>query len=217
MDGQEQWTMLFELTTPFNRIVTNEPVGVTLLGCRRNDNGVEEPYGVLEGLGIIFGLPVVQEYPLQTLEEVLAAASALNGEQDEGFVVVDKDFHRIKVKSPAYVALHHVKDAASPKNFVDVIRRGEASEFLSAFPDLKAEFDRLQKRYELLVWRIKVAWGLSKNIADQKEFAQHVMSTNKNIAPALFTLRSHKAEDARDYLLNARLEKVIEMMEGLDD
>jgi hypothetical protein len=52
-----------------------------------------------------------RSYPLKTIDECISAAMELNRDseeeiKDEGFVVVDGQHRRIKIKSPAYIALH---------------------------------------------------------------------------------------------------------------
>jgi hypothetical protein len=52
-----------------------------------------------------------RSFALKSMNECLDAALALNkgGEiEDEGFVVVDEKHNRVKIKSPAYVAMHRL-------------------------------------------------------------------------------------------------------------
>ena len=50
-------------------------------------------------------------YGFSSIEEVVTACNKLNPVQDEGYVLVDKDFNRVKVKNPQYVALSHLGDS----------------------------------------------------------------------------------------------------------
>lgn len=96
-------TYLFELVSPKMRVVIKYPkTHIYHIGTRRisgeelsEDIGVEKP----------------REFDIHTLRDCIKAAEALNqnGEvEDEGYVVVDKNYHRIKVKSPEYILLHGV-------------------------------------------------------------------------------------------------------------
>lgn len=105
--NNKELTYIFELVGPQNRIVVKYPITkLNLIGIRSNKTGDEMP------IDINFAKP--QEYPLKTFDDCVAAAKALNPNdniQKEGFVVVDRSsypdgWHRIKIKSPEYVAMH---------------------------------------------------------------------------------------------------------------
>ena len=75
------------------------------------------------------GVDRPKEYSLHSLEECIAAAKALNPDNtvtQEGFVVVDNQFHRVKVKSPAYFMLHHAvnNDVITKERIISTIRNG---------------------------------------------------------------------------------------------
>lgn len=56
----------------------------------------------------------------------------------EGFVVRDKDFRRVKVKTPQYVALGHLniydQDNLNFGHMLRIVMLSEGSEFLTYFP-----------------------------------------------------------------------------------
>ena len=98
------YTYIFELVSPYNKIVIDYKKPMLYhLGTRSNLNGRE--------LNVDIEIQKPALYPIHTFEDALAAAEKLNvADKDvehEGFVVVDKNWHRIKIKSPAYLALHH--------------------------------------------------------------------------------------------------------------
>lgn len=101
-------TYIFELVSPMNRVVVD--YGFTSLyhlGTRNNLTGVE--------MDVDIGVKKPKSYPISSLSDCIKAAVLLNKEncdtgeiQNEGFVVVDKNWHRVKIKSPDYIMLHHV-------------------------------------------------------------------------------------------------------------
>ncbi len=108
-------TYIFELVSPQNRIVIEYPYcRLFHIGTRTNISGRER----LVDIGIV----KPAEYSLHSLKECIAAAKLLNRSEDqsendaellssvkkEGFVVVDIHFNRVKIKSPDYLAIHHV-------------------------------------------------------------------------------------------------------------
>ena len=97
-------TYIFELVSPFNKVVIDYKTPMLYhLGARSNETGEE--------FNIDIGIQKPKEYPIHTYEAALAAATELNAGttevKSEGFVVVDKNWHRVKIKSPEYLAAHH--------------------------------------------------------------------------------------------------------------
>ncbi len=93
-------TYVLELTSPYNRVVVDYPeIKLTLLGARNNITFQE--YDCRE---ISTPFPVVHHYPFNSYDVMIEHVSAINPKENEGIVVRDKNFNRIKVKSAAYVA-----------------------------------------------------------------------------------------------------------------
>jgi len=89
---------------------------------------------------------------IQTLQSAVEQAQHLNPVSQEGFVAVDRRFRRVKVKSPGYVALHHLGsnvDRSLPRTtdprlrrrrLLQISRTREGAEFLCYYPELCDEF-----------------------------------------------------------------------------
>ncbi len=120
--GHKRYTYLFELTSFFNRVVVPyRNSKLTLLGARRDD-GIE--------LSSAFYAPfpavnVVKEYNFNSVQDMVAFAKNLNGTEGEGFVVVDNNFNRVKVKGENYLALAHMKEGFGPRRVLEVVRNAE--------------------------------------------------------------------------------------------
>ena len=133
-------TYIFELVSRYNRVVIDYNCEPTLwhIGTRNNLTGLES----VEDIGVKHPA----EYPLHSLEDCIAAAAKLNDSTQsvtaEGYVVVDADWHRIKVKSPAYVAIHNLipNGEISDEKIIELILLGDTDEILTYIPSLK---DRL--------------------------------------------------------------------------
>jgi RNA ligase. len=184
-----QYTYLFELCCPENRVVVqHQKPRLVLHGIRDLATGceirpLETPWHNF------FETP--RSFPLTSIEEALEAAKHLDPLQQEGYVVCDAQFNRVKVKSPAYLALHHAKDGLlSLKHMALIIRTGEAGELeqaLKAFPELKPHFDELVVRYGEIVQQANASYLKIKYIENQKEFA---MAAQKEYYPGiLFAMR----------------------------
>ena len=99
-------TYLFELVSPMTQVVIRyDKTTLYYLATRDNMTGNEVDDDEFEG----FKSP--KSFFLRSVDECIKAAMELNRDsnddvKDEGFVVVDGNNNRIKIKSPAYIALH---------------------------------------------------------------------------------------------------------------
>lgn len=76
-------------------------------------------------------------YKFSSLGETISFATTLSA-QEEGFVVVDGDWHRVKIKRDAYIQLHHMRgEAVTSKRVLALILLNEVGEFLNYFPEYK--------------------------------------------------------------------------------
>jgi hypothetical protein len=130
----------------------------------------------------------------------------------EGYVIVDAAFNRIKVKHPGYVALHHLRDNLTPKGIMDVVRKGETGEVLASFPEWQDEFDRVRRAYDWLVERITLRWLISRGQPTQKDFALAVKDFP--YSGVLFALRKGTVQSVREALVDTRLDRLMEWTTG---
>ena len=120
-------TFMFELCDQPNRIVVkHDKPRLVLHGARDLSTGRELDRGELKQIAEAYNWDYVRSYAITSIEECLAAAEALDPIKTEGFVVVDAEFHRVKIKSPRYVILHHMKGATTPRRAIRALadRRG---------------------------------------------------------------------------------------------
>jgi hypothetical protein len=191
------FTYMFELTSPYNRVVVDHKVSkITLIGIR--DLFLREwPVDSDYGLALVKNPDyIVKAYSLSTLDDCLSAAAKMNPLQQEGFVAVgyERDaignFPRQKIKSPSYVALHHMKNSCSLSKLADVIRQGEYQEMLIAiktYPELEVRFLDLIKKYEEIVETCNNQFDDIKHIENQKDFA--LLACQTPYSTVLFTMR----------------------------
>ena len=101
----KNYTYIFELVSPETQVIVRYPVPKLFhIGTRDNNSGVEYRFNI--------GIDRPKVYSIKTLEDCLEAARHLNQNGDEikkeGFVVVDHNWNRVKVKSPEYVQMHYL-------------------------------------------------------------------------------------------------------------
>lgn len=121
-------TYIFELVSPRTRVVV--PYETTMLyhiGTRSNLTGEEWDVDI--------GIRKPEMYPIHSLGECVEMAIRLNQTDSdeilaEGFVVVDSSWNRVKVKSPDYIAKHHLMQMKS------IPKRECVQMILSASPEM---------------------------------------------------------------------------------
>lgn len=198
----------FELTSPFNRVVVQHPTeGLTLLGARDLKTQLEVSS---VDAHLMCGVPYVREFTLTSFDEIAATFTEMSPLSQEGYVVVDGAFNRVKVKHPGYVALHHAKDGISRKAFVEIVRNGERSEVLSAFPEFKPMMDDAAARFDELSRQLEADYLRLCSIPVQKDFAVEAVKTR--CPGALFAVRAKKADSIRGFLKDMRIDAVMEML-----
>lgn len=205
----ENHCFAFELMGPANRVVVvHEKPWLRLLGVRNRVTGDQFMPEEYEG---IVGIPAVRSFPLTSLDEILASFEHISPVSQEGYVVVDRHFNRVKIKHPGYVALHHAKDGMGPKAFAEIARTGEVGEVVSAFPEFQPLIEGARARYEALLDSVRRDYARLGEIASQKEFAGEALKTP--YSAALFKMR--KGADPAAFLREVAIEKLMDWMDAV--
>ena len=210
-------TYMFELTSPWNQVVVQwKETKVWFLGERDNLTFQETFYGD-HSLACVFDTPKV--YPITSIDQCVAAASALP-EDEEGYVVCDKDFNRIKVKSPRYVQLHYMANNQnwSGRRVLEILLAGEVSEYIAYFPKFKTAFDFVKGKYDAYVQELRDTKDAIDDLLEvyngsmpKKNFAKWVFAINtvrphSGFAFAYFdcvyggVVKEHPIRSVKDYI-----------------
>ena len=213
LPGASDLCFAFELMGPLNRIVVvHEKPWLRLLAVRDRVTGQQF---LPEQWADVVGIPAVRSFPLGTIEEIHASFEHISPVSQEGYVVVDGAFNRVKIKHPGYVALHHAKDGMGPKAFVEIARTGEVSEVIGAFPEFKPLIEEARAKYEALVQAVKASYAPIKDAENQKAFALEALKTP--YSAALFQMR--KGVDLEQFFRDVAVDKLMGWMgiEATDD
>lgn len=212
-------TYCFELQTPANRIVVrHETNKLTCLTARINRDNCESEWQrpTLELICKELNWPIVDEYPLASIEDCLAAAEALDPIQAEGFVVVDSNFNRVKIKSPRYVALHHLRSAFSTRRVIELwqIKPEEIEELTLYFPELRPDILKVTDILDKVIFDCFNDFVTHKNAPTRKDFATAVK--DKPWSAVLFKLHSESVENqSADTVKNILKKMTVPAMERL--
>jgi len=210
------YTYVFELTTPYNIVV--KPHGessASLLTVRNLETFKEVSFEELTIIAEKLGVPRVKAYDLN-INNIGALLKTFEKMvwHDEGYVVVDANHNRVKIKNPAYVAVHHLKGKTAEHNILTIVKFNEIEEFASTFPERKNELYKLKTNYDALVAKLNSVWDelktlRPKNITPQekKKYAQAVFEVCdkievKNFTGLFFGLNDGKVSSVEEFVAN---------------
>jgi len=193
------WTFMFELTSPYNRIIVPyRETKLFLLACR-DPRGVEHtPEWAVKEFSLSFDTPHV--YPLKDIDAVIEYCQAADSNDREGVVVQDGNFNRIKIKTDHYRSLFYLKgeDHFSDSRLFDAIRQGSIDDAVAAWPEITQRTDEITAEWigfrntvsDLCKKGIAFYQECQKDYSDPKEakkrYASFVMGDHKTFSTFLF-------------------------------
>jgi len=195
-------TFVFELTSPINRIVCNYSEAKLTLLAVRNNLTLEEDFPQNWIAKDEFGLDCAKVYSFDDVNHMIEVIRSWNPEDHEGVVVKDKNWNRVKIKNPSYVAYNHMRDslATSIRGCVEVILLGKEDDVIGMMPEpIAKRILRLKPVIQEVLSRTQRDWEELRNIDDMKHFAQEAVL--RLWPPALFALKRGKTPDLRTFAL----------------
>jgi hypothetical protein len=213
---EEGFTYMFELCTPWNKVVIpHKDCSLFFIGCRDNKTFQESRFWE-HPMAKVFPTPRI--FPMKTLGQCLSAAEKLPWDE-EGYVVVDKDFNRVKIKSPQYLAVHRLSGngVMSAKRSLDIVKLNEIEEICSYFPEFRKPLETAKNTLDGFVKTDETAWEKLKaeNLPDRKSQASWVLK-NFRCPSAAFTVLDGKAGSIKDWYYSQNSEKLAKLL-GLKD
>lgn len=201
------YNYMFELMTPFNIVVTQHLDYKILLHGVRNIKTLKEIH--------IHNFPNIFQVKTHDLKNINDIKNTFNDMtwQDEGYVICDNNFNRIKIKNPSYVSAHYIRSGMSPYHVMSVIKTNELSEFLIYFPTRYDELNELQEKYNNLINKLTLIYNTElKSLIttlSNKEYAikaqeiciKYNLITPINFIHLFFSLKNNK-HDIKSYINN---------------
>jgi hypothetical protein len=203
-------TYMFELTTPHNRVIVPYfDFNLTHIGTRNNISFQE--------LNEDIGVAKPKVYKCNNLNDLIQMAAELPC-SDEGYVVKDKNYNRIKVKSPAYVAIARLLDGINEKRLIEIIRTNEVEELLTYFPEYAKPIQELKMKIEWLRLTLENLVNVyiiyHEPYASQKDFAE--IATKSKFPSFLFMYKAGKTQSANEWIWKQSNEKILEHLKTLE-
>ncbi|MFA5024133.1 MAG: RNA ligase [Patescibacteria group bacterium] len=199
-----------ELMTPFNKVIVPHKECKLVLHGGRNLKTMKELNPVVEAH--LNGWKCVETFSLTSLDAVLEMAKTLDPLKQEGFVVCDWNYNRVKLKTEQYVNLAHLRDSvgASLRQMLEVVRKNEGSEFLVYFPEMTKTYYDLKIKYEHLLGQVEGFYDAIKHIDDRKIFASY--ATTQPFSGLLFGIKYGKISSFKQGLADMNVRSLESLM-----
>lgn len=203
-------TVLYEYTAPCNRVVVYyDKPKLTVIGGRYRD-GTEL---LADTVAQLVNGEAIQSYTFSTMEETVSAALAINANAREGFVVIDNQFNRIKIKSPDYCARHQLKSSWSLRNAIELIQLNRTDDIQGLEPHYAENLNEINKMIMTELGRWDDVWKANCHIDNRKEFAMAVKNTKASAY--CFAKKDNKVQTPFELLAKMQPDKIIELIPEL--
>lgn len=164
-------TYICEVTSMENRVVRKYDGYKLHYLAARNKNGNFEDWSS-EAHSV--GMQLIGAYKFSTPQDCMNTAAHLK-DLDEGYVLYQDGAPVCKIKSPAYVAVHHLRgEGLNPKRISQLVLTNEQEEYLKYFPEDREHIEPYTLALKNLKHSIIDTWNIVSVVEDQKEFAMSV-------------------------------------------
>ncbi len=197
----DNWTYLFEIIYPENRIVVDykDKHELVLLAVKHKYSDKEKTYEELLDFTSKFNIPITQYYGRVAYNR--HAFLKIEGdilEGNEGFVLKFDNGLRVKVKSEEYKRLHRILTQTSNKSVWQILRNhGDINEILDRVPDEFYQWTRntvynFNENYKSIEHSCQTIVNKCK-LKDRKDVAEHFCNKeNKIYRGILFLMYDNK-------------------------
>jgi len=199
------WTLMFELTSPYNRIIVEYKEIKLWFHGARDENGIEyDPEEIAERFGIPYEIP--KQFDFKNFDQAFEAIKGWKGLENEGLVVCDADFHRVKVKCDDYLKVKFIRDVSTPKGIFWIVI-SEAYDDLTSHPEIQ---ELAEKQKDELLEVMNKFRKLHKEVTearskfeDQKSYALWVNKEHPSLSRFYFSAAKKSEQDFIDSLMDS--------------
>lgn len=207
------YTYIFELVSPWTRVCIPYPENdLYLIGCR--DNDIDHDYREIFfndcHLKEYFKTPDILKF--DTIESCFNYTKTLDW-TNEGYVVMDRNFNRVKVKNPSWLSVHHLANnhTMSYSRAIELVRLNEVDEVLSYFPEFEKALLDCKDRFWKLVKDTENEWDdftkISGSLPSRKDKAIYIQK-NFKIPGIAFGMIDGKISSIKDFFMNVPTDKI---------
>ena len=210
----QHMTYMFELVSPRSKVTIYYPeTRLYYLGCRDMTTMQECKvyYSVMREADILY--PKV--YPLHNLEDCLAYVKTMT-KDEEGFVVKDKNFNRIKIKSPEYLMAFHMNNngVVTTRRIINMIKDNYIDDFMAYCPEYKDSVQEVFNGISNLAKSLEDTWARCKDTAAANRQVFSCVIKNLPYQDFLWKRYDNPDYNTLDYIMSKPDKKIKEMIKG---
>ena len=184
----KNYLYVFELMTPYNIVVKEHSnYKISLLAVRDRNTLDELP---VEQFSDQFKTPKTYNFSNLTPEKLKKTLENFPPDE-EGYVVRDDNFNRIKLKNPSYVMKHRMKNNAVNRKhgILEIVLNEEEDDFISSFPGLEKQItgvkDDLDELIDFLEQKYQEFDGENINPQDSQERKEFALKVQDQVPSSL--------------------------------
>jgi hypothetical protein len=202
LKGLEAYTLVFELCTPYNKVVrrysTPRVYFLSAFVCQpdgweeRDIDGVRALYHRFDGRNVM--PPEHYTFPSKDAISEFLISMEDRDKTFEGVILRDCTDRRYKWKTKTYVALHQLKDNGNillPKRVVPIVLAGEVDEVIATLPETKTAMLEAKAILDRAYLELIALWSKAKDVPPggpgQKQYA--MMVKDHPLCGLLFDMR----------------------------
>ncbi|MEK6879763.1 MAG: hypothetical protein AABY22_09160, partial [Nanoarchaeota archaeon] len=196
-------TYVFELCTPDNQVVVYYKDYLIYLLTVRNNLLDKELMNKLSFVELKSYVPTPNEYRFGNIAEMVDYVSTQNPSTYEGVVVCDKDFNRVKIKNPGYMALSKIKDSVvkSPRALMEIILLEKEDDVIPLVPEhIKEKIEESKIKISSWMKKCDQDYDFLYN-QDRKTFALAIQSNQANMAYCM-SKYTGKCSNVKEWIKN---------------
>lgn len=224
-----EYTYMFEVISPDTRVtVPYEYDGLYYLGQRHRGTMIEE-YNY-DPVWRNFGICEPRVYNLRSLDDCISLVNEFT-KDEEGVVVSDGNFNRIKIKSPEYLIAAHAANNGKLglRTAIRLIRENKVDDFLAYAPMHRVKMELIVSAYEDMIAELIASFAEVKHLCwmSKKDFVEMLNLRDLTKLGYNYSLWKYEHRELRfkDYLnrmteksiMRYIKDKVKEIKEELDD
>ena len=200
----------FEFVSPYNRIVTPyDETELILLSIFDKHSLMEYDGWLVEEVATKFEFKYANSFFVEKAEYVLEKLETIK-DLDEGFVVVDENRNRIKMKNQRYLATARVVNAGnetSPKNLAKLVLLDKANKVMEHFPEFKNKINFFKRIIDDICEEAEALWYERKDLPSKKLFALSIEECP--LSSILFSLWEGEISSVKEGVLKLKPEALV--------
>ena len=211
------YTFIFELVSPLNRIVVPyQKTELYFLGIRNNETLQEwTPYDFEDDV-LKTHFPYPKLYNINSVDQAIEVAKTL-GANEEGFVLVDENFNRVKVKGSEYLAMHLLRNnTLSHRSFLATVLENKQDDLVAFFPEYEPFIRTIEEKIVNYINSVEKALQMANYDLNKKDFSLEVLSSEymKKFSNILFKTYENHSYDWKGNTFNIdNINKVMALLE----